>query len=293
MPRIPRPVVRIAGALLVLASLGFLVHAARQADLARLFAAIDGTGAALLGLLAAGYGAALVTLAFAWWLMLLGREEPHGFGGAFVAYGLSVVAKYLPGSVFQYASRQALGAREGWSQAALAKASVAEIVLHLVAALGVFLSFDRLLGLGQAGALPATIIGIATVGGIGWLVLRAPAERPRLLAALAAQCVFFALMALIAAGCAAAIGVPPGPALSAGALFLLAWLAGFVAPGVPGGIGVREAGIVATASALLGPGPALLFAAATRIVTLAGDALFALAALVLARAREQAGAGKV
>ena len=75
-------------------------------------------------------------------------------------------------------------------------------------------------------------------------------------------------------------------------MFLLAWLIGFITPGAPGGIGVREASVLVTTSAIMGPGPALLFAAATRIVTLGGDALFALGALVAGQFRphEQAGA---
>lgn len=295
IPRIPRPAVRIFGALMLLASLGFLVDAAIRADLGGVIATVDAEGGTMLALLGIGYGLALILLAIAWWLIMLGDERARDFGSAFAVYGLSVFAKYLPGSVFQYASRQALGARFGWPQAAVAKASVAEIALHLATSLGVFLAADRLLGLRRVGDLPAAIIGGATLIALAWLFLRAPGMRWRLLLAIGAQLLFFAAMLLIATGCAIALGVESRPALAAGALFLLAWLAGFVAPGVPGGIGVREAGIVVTASTVLGPGSALLFAAATRLVTLGGDALFALAALFVGRrrAREQAGAGKV
>ena len=291
---IPRWLIRAAGIALLIASLAFLVRAAIEADLAGLISAVDANGAAMLSLLAVIYGAALGLLAVAWWLTLAKGEGEDRFLPALIVYGLSVVPKYLPGSVFQYASRQTLGARYGWRQRDIAKASAAEIVLHVVAALFIFLVLDAVFGFERVHSLVTAALGATMVGGIVILAIRAPAIRGRLFGALIAQILFFGIMAIIAAGCAIVFGASSRTAFDAAAMFLLAWLIGFVTPGAPGGIGVREASLLLATSAIMGPGPALLFAAATRIVTLGGDALFALAALIAGQFRpaEQAGIGQ-
>lgn len=62
--------------------------------------------------------------------------------------------------------------------------------------------------------------------------------------------------------------------------FALAWVAGFVVPGSPGGIGVREAVLVTALAPLLGAGAALGLAVLFRVVAIAGDAVaFALGLL--------------
>jgi uncharacterized membrane protein YbhN (UPF0104 family) len=277
----------------MLASLGFLAMAALAVDLGGMLSAIDTRSTLLLVLLSAGYGLALVLLAIAWKLILVHGEGRDDFASAFIVYGLSVVPKYLPGSVFQYASRQGLGARFGWAQREIAGASLAEIALHFIASLCVLLLCDRLLGLGQIGVVATILLAATIAAAMAWLIFRTPTARGRLILALVAQILFFFLLVLIAAGCAAALGAAPQRAMEAGAMFLLAWLLGFIAPGAPGGIGVREAGVVITVSAILGPGPALLFAAFTRVVTMGGDAVFALAALLVSRARKQAGVSQL
>ena len=60
--------------------------------------------------------------------------------------------------------------------------------------------------------------------------------------------------------------------------FLTAWLAGFVVPGAPGGLGVREAILVAFLSAHLPTADVLAFALASRLVTTLGEIVFALGA---------------
>lgn len=292
-PRISAGAIRLAGAALMLISLAFLAHAAAQTDLSGLFDGLAAGGLGLLTALAIGYGVTLAALAFAWWMVLDTGPGRKDLMSAVIVYGLSVVPKYLPGSVFHFASRQAFGARFGWPQRNIAAASTAEIALHLTASLSVFLAFDRILSLGQIGDGAAALIVVAIVAGMAWLLLRTPESRWRLVAALAMQLAFFSCLTLIAAGCAMLTGAGPGLALEVGALFLLSWLVGFIAPGAPGGIGVREAGLVLTVSALLGPLPTLLFAAATRVVTLVGDILFALAAFAVSRTHAFKKAGAV
>jgi hypothetical protein len=67
--------------------------------------------------------------------------------------------------------------------------------------------------------------------------------------------------------------VPPGAWTLAVPAFALSWVAGFVTPGAPGGLGVREALLVAGTAPFYGPGPALSVALALRVVTVLGDGI--------------------
>ena len=87
-PTVPRWIVKLAGALILLASLAFLVRAIAAADLGALVTALDGRAAIMLGLFAIAYGLALVLLAVAWWLLLDNREGRTGFANALIVYGL-------------------------------------------------------------------------------------------------------------------------------------------------------------------------------------------------------------
>jgi hypothetical protein len=62
-----------------------------------------------------------------------------------------------------------------------------------------------------------------------------------------------------------------------------AWLGGWLTPGAPSGIGVRESIIILILSPQIGGDVAAFMAIAYRIVTVVGDLLFALFGLILAQ----------
>ena len=53
-----------------------------------------------------------------------------------------------------------------------------------------------------------------------------------------------------------------------------AWLAGFIIPGAPGGIGVREAVLIFFVTPIIGEPQSIAVAIALRFVTLLGDVCF-------------------
>ena len=57
-------------------------------------------------------------------------------------------------------------------------------------------------------------------------------------------------------------------------IFTISWFVGFVIPGAPGGIGVRETAIIYFMAAAAGEGESVIIAIAIRFVTLLGDAWF-------------------
>ncbi|MDP3906897.1 hypothetical protein [Novosphingobium sp.] len=205
------------------------------------------------------FGAADVALARGW-QVLADPEARLGKRAAAAIYGRGVLMKYLPGSVFQYVSRQFGGASAGLEHRQLAKASVAEIGLHVAASMtvaaGCLIAVQQplLAGAAALGVIAATVTG----------------RRP-LLRALGCQLIAFSGFAAAAAVVGAAV-LPAGAALAQfAALFLLAWLAGFVIPVAPGGLGVREAALLALAAGTM-PAPALLAAVlALRIGSVLGD----------------------
>jgi hypothetical protein len=100
-----------------------------QIDLTR----FDTTDWSLIGLLALVYGAANVLLAQAWWHLLVFFNMEVERKWAVKAYGLSQLAKYVPGNIFHLAGRQALGMAAGLPAGALAKSTLWELGLIAVA----------------------------------------------------------------------------------------------------------------------------------------------------------------
>ena len=108
---------------------------------------------------------------------------------------------------------------------------------------------------------------------------RRPAELARAVGgALVLYLLFFVAGGVLLVWLVAAVGggIDLG-ARAAGAViaaFSLAWAAGFLTPGAPAGLGVREAALVAALGGLLGEPTVLLAALALRVVTVLGDTLF-------------------
>ncbi len=205
------------------------------------------------------FAAADQALARAWRVVVDpdGRQSRHDIARI---YARGVLMKYLPGSVFQYVSRQLEGARSGIEHKLLAKSIGVEVGLHLVSSMAVAaacLTFDR------------QPVGAIVVAGLVIGVSLA-ARRP-LLTALAFQIMAFGAFALAAALVGGAV-LPAGTSLAHfSALFLFAWLAGFVVPVAPGGIGVREAALLALAGANLPAAGLMAATLALRGSSIAGD----------------------
>ncbi|MEQ8410972.1 MAG: hypothetical protein RIB52_05405 [Erythrobacter sp.] len=230
-----------------------------------------GTGAA--------YGLALALLALGWGAMAHGRGNAHlGVAEGLAVYAPGVIAKYIPGSVFQYGSRQLLGSRFGLSQGAMVRASLVEAGLHVPAAL--ICAAVLLAGAGAAGLAAFIVLGAA-------LAVLGPGSLAR---AAGCQLAFFALFALFVA-LLAGIALGMGDPLRLAGIFMLAWVAGFLVPVAPGGLGVRESVLLALSAQVEPSGAAIAaFALLTRFATSLGDAGFGIAGygLLFTRSKRQA-----
>lgn len=294
---------KLLGVALTVVSLAFVAYEVAHAEWPSV-ASLD--IARLVAVVVAGtfvYAACVGWLAFLWWrLVRTFHASAFTFATAFRIYGTSQLFKYIPSNVMHFVARHVTGRRHGVTTEVLAVAAVAEIFMLIVAAACVSL---LLLPIMQATIMDlgiterdlyvaAGVVGVlflTAAGGVGLLFLRrrAPSELSgRAVALSLAGCqfgylIFFLVSGLVGAGILAALpsgngGVSLGVAVGA---ISLAWLLGFIVPGAPAGGGIREAVILLLFSSTVGSAYALVVALSYRVVTLAGDALIALAAALI------------
>lgn len=223
------------------------------------------------------HAAAAVLLALAW-RALLERQGTHASRAwAVRTYGLSQLARYLPGNVLHFVSRQLLGASAGVPQAVLARSAVHE--LASLAAAGLLLSLLALPLLGGVfgWAAPPSVAAIvfATLAAVRMKAGDRPARvlAAHLLFLLAASLVFTALLVVVSPG--TDLGLPWPTVCGA---YTAAWLAGLVTPGAPAGLGVREMVLVFLLEGHAAEQHLLPTVVLNRAVTLLGDTLFFFAA---------------
>ena len=233
-----------------------------------------------LGVLAVLYGLANGLLVRAWWHLMRFVSLKVGFGWALRVYGLSQLAKYVPGNIFHLAGRQALGMAAGLSAAALAKASVWELALIAGAGAMYVLWCLPLLPL----AVPVSNLVAALVFVAG--VLFAGQALRRWVSREVAAAMVWQLTFLAFSGAIFAFGLytvqsgslePSRWPLVAGC-YVVAWLAGLLTPGAPAGVGVREAVLLLLLGHWIAPADLLLAVVLGRCVTIVGDLLFFAAA---------------
>jgi hypothetical protein len=255
---------------------------------------------------ACGYALALALVAAGWVALVRGgaRDVQLMWRDAMALYASSQIYKYLPSNMLHLVGRHTGLRRRGVDHMAAMMASVGEAGLLLVAAvlvagltgylalaamaprLGMILLLlvagmgTTFIGLRLARSLLARWPSLAALT----QVMASPRIRGAALWALAAYIFFFLLSGLVFA--ALVQGMTP---LAAGKATLLvsiwasAWCLGFVTPGAPAGLGVREALLIGGLSAAGIEGQALQAALAMRLATIAGELMLSGAMTLVAR----------
>ena len=232
------------------------------------------------------YGGANVLLALAWWNLLAHFGATVDRIQAVKIYGLTQPAKYVPGNIMHLAGRQAMGMSGGIAGWSLAKSSVWELGLILMA--GVFFS---LLVLPQI--LPMVTAPIAfSAFAAAALLMTAGLRRkisPAVARAFGFYVAFLMVSGMVFAGLLAVlpglIPLSPFPYLTFCGAFIVAWVAGLVTPGAPAGLGVRELVLVTLLGGLVQEGDLLVAVLLSRAVTVVGDLLFFLVCQGLVKSR--------
>lgn len=265
---------------------------------------VDSSVLGVGSLLSIMYGSTLFILAGAWYFTL--RQTSCAkvtFRKAAYVYSLSNIAKYLPGSIFHFAGRQILGSRIGWRHGEIARASLLEIGATTVTGgmlfifIVLFTSSDELMRANapsfwqviavhkveiSISMLAISLLALFGTHRLGLFNLIFGWSGARLSVVLALHIAFFLCnlgIALALADHLTAAPVNLSPAIIS-LTYLLAWIAGFVIPGAPGGIGVREGVLVWLLAGHTDTGIAFALALGfgMRIVTTIGDLVCALIA---------------
>lgn len=225
--------------------------------------------------LALVYGCANFLLAAAWWNILNMLQVRADKSWSIRTYGVSQLAKYIPGNIFQFAGRQALGLASNLPGRALAKSVFWEMALISMAGL----TFTCLVMQWLFPGLPMvfSLIGFLAVILATGLCLR---HMLGIYAAKAFSChlVFLFLSGLVFV---ATLSIVTGEFNMAfefivlhAAAYVVAWLAGLVTPGAPAGVGIREIVLLFLLGFELAQAELLVAVILNRLITVTGDGTF-------------------
>jgi uncharacterized membrane protein YbhN (UPF0104 family) len=243
----------------------------------------------------------------AWHFWLAAVREPSRPRLAVSLFAISQFAKYVPGGIAQHLARVALGERHGLKPPAMIVTIALEQSWALIAGVVVAATASFFLeSIPNGASLPSSmswvlLVGIALIVPFAILLLggrHRPSFLNRWLGAWSFAhpkprtillCLLLYAAGLVISGLSIDLvaryvfGMQNSHALLAIGAFAIAWVAGFVTPVSPGGIGVREAVLVAGLTSAYGPGVALAVALIHRILTAVGDALAFLIGLLMER----------
>jgi glycosyltransferase 2 family protein len=228
--------------------------------------------AAIVGLILV-YATSNILLALAWHNLLSALDAPVPVSWAVWAYATSLIAKYVPGNIFQFAGRQALGLSAGVRGWPLLKSMAWELGLLSLsgAAFGILLVPLSPFSISS----PATVTLFCAAAAA--IVISAHAIWNRYVAtAVFYYFAFLTLSGLVYLGTLeiANTGGNDLGATSVIGAYVVSWLAGLLVPGAPAGLGVREVVLLLLLSGHFDKPSILLSLLIGRTITILGDLTF-------------------
>ena len=247
------------------------------------------------------YAMCIPVSGWAWHILLRGLGVTWRPGALSAIMGITQLAKYVPGNIGQHVGRTALSLAKGMSVGAYTGSVLIETILAMLAGLfvGIFFSLlspfpiSKIIFEYRAFLGVVAIILAVCVFALPWVIHKvknlvrcrvffAKWTKAELIIpglnniglAFIGYCMNFVLIGLgfwlisLVVGNNVKIDF-----FYLTAVFALSWLLGFITPGAPAGIGVREGIMVLFLSGLAAADVILLIVAAMRIATIAGDGL--------------------
>lgn len=298
--QVRKSLVKLAGLVLVLASLAYFAqhayHALARVDLGDFTRLETFVGVAMLTML---YMMCVLPNAFGWHRILVGLGERIPYRRCLGILAFTQMGKYLPGNVGHHVGRVGLARKNGIAVtagvyslgyeavlAALASVHVGALVLlwrppEAIASHPAFEHRALLMVVLTAGAILAIVLaplGVRLLSRLRGMDVANGRELrleplPALVSYLASSCG----LALVGLGLWSMSTFmlqvpPPSPLFFIGA-FAASWIVGFLAPGAPAGLGVREAVLSLWLGTAIPPAEAVLVVIALRIATTLGDLL--------------------
>lgn len=251
--------------------------------------------------------AAMATIGWNWLVILGRRERDLPLGAGFMWYFVGQLGKYVPGGIWPIVGRAELATRDGATRSTAYQATA----LSMFATYGAAVVVAAIAGLASPNDRRLIALGLALGTVIVLGVLIAPAARTRILSTvqrftkrelnlpegarvardLARHVPVWLLITLGNVFIVVSLGgdVDPGVAIDLTFATALSWVVGFVVVGVPGGLGVREAALIALMSDQLGPALATSVALTSRVLSIAADLAGASLSLPLGRSKRAGG----
>lgn len=208
---------------------------------------------------------------------------------AFHFYGVTQIAKYIPGNIFHFAGRHSLANQKGVLHVHLFFAAALEIFFVFFSAILIsFLIIGRTSHTFYDGKAPFSIFLIIGGGVILFLLfifknhsilqqiknlnlLKATLSLFSYLSFIIFSCLLFLCTVITVSGHTSAC-LENWPSIMGGYAF--AWVIGFVTPGAPGGVGVREATLIHLMTSTFSEPDLIVSILAFRVVTTLGDIVF-------------------
>jgi glycosyltransferase 2 family protein len=240
------------------------------------------------------YGLSEFLLSFAWrrLLKMCGHKD-ISVKTCNQIYGKSQIAKYIPGNVFHVVGRHILGSQAGVKNIVLAGATIYEILGLISISVLIGLGGMVIFGLSNIYfSLYQIILILLTTLIITSLITAAAPYLMNLRGIIVPHkriwdsvlnifkvYLFYFIFFLIAGLLLVIIvniflDINFTITVKLVVIFSIAWLAGFIIPGAPGGIGVREAVIIFFIAPIIGEAPSIAVAISLRFITLFGDLWF-------------------
>ena len=228
------------------------------------------------------YAAALLATSAVWPLLVHSTQRTTSFARLLLIGLASQSGKYLPGNVVHYFGRAALARTYaiGWKRSAeftVLELSTAVTAGLLVAFLSILSGVEhwRILS-DYIPEVAAVVLGAA--GAISVFGLRAHSAA-HVMSAFGSSVAAFVLAGYSFYLVTAAMpGFADGDRLTTIGMFALAWIAGFVVPGVPAGLGIREVILLGLLAPSVGSANAVLAVGVHRLLSIGIDVLVALVA---------------
>ena len=258
------------------------------------------------------YFAAYSIMALAWHLLLRAMGIDVAARRSVGIYFTTQIAKYLPGNVGQHVGRVYLASANGMPAMRVGMSMIVEIALVVGAAVVLALPLaPQILARLQDSRFPwlPVALAIAACGAIAGYALRrhrhvaslmeharaswrhanTAGGRRFLLGASALE-----LLGMTLAGASLAVlavsseaTITTSAIATSIAVFSAAWIVGFLAPGAPAGLGIREAILLAGLSPTFGAGTAVQIAILFRVLSVSADLVALCVGGLLLRARRE------
>lgn len=228
------------------------------------------------------YSASNLLLAFAWKDLLrhFGVSIDHHL--ALRLYGISQIAKYIPGNIFHFVGRQAIGQEAGLAAWPLGKSAIWEISV-LIATGCLFSILVAPHFFPDMESIYSLVLFVFAVLASIWSLNRwysswiSKAFGLYTVFLIISALIFLVLLMLLVPA-----NLIQGPQIIVvcGA-YVIAWLIGLVTPGAPAGAGIREIVLYSILNTVVNETELLTAIIFGRIITVGGDLIFYLVALVI------------